>query len=1353
MAWKLIVFGLGKLVWVGLQKTVWIWSWLWLLIFKPVRKRIKQFFKVVIGDLWLSFGKLFLRTKLLTLSIQVFRTAYALEPEIRVSLLLAETYLERACRRFEKRQVEGALADLSRCIDEILIPPKPDAPLSQDELALLVECLEYKLKVFLDTERLSEAAAVCDELIKLKPQNIKMDELYVERAYCELQGGNLDKAIDTLRETPALYKTDLVRKRLYDYLLIRFKRQYDSEFWGRLIPDIEEMIPIAPDEQAKLDLLRGLSEAQALTGDLAGACEVLRKGLQEFPASAELKTDLFATLDSYRLLCGQRNEWRTVVEVCNEQLRFCDPQDNHALGVLYLSRANGRRVCGEYEDAIGDSTKSLQYEQGNGDALTCRGLAELGVGLLDEAIGDLTAAIDNATTVDKDLALRGRAEVYQRKDLHESAIKDYLTLTQDLQSSQTSDYLGLVRSYKALKRHSEIVTLLTVALLKSRDPQLFTGRGDAYRLMGDHDHAIADFIEAIRISPSGTAYDAWGLSLVAKAERPGLPGPERQALLVEAAAFHRKAAEKLPDVVGVWYHLAAALTRLGDREGASKALEHARSLQEQTASQPGMGLPYVLGDVLLITASAAAPDISDELQQLADRTPDDAFNQFYAGWAKIRAGETNEAISYFTEAVRLDPQLGEAYAWRGLAQSRLENWPGAIADADTARKLKPELPLAWVVAGVGHFRLGDRTDPVPLLEEAIRLSPAYADAHRNLLAIRDKRQEWEKAISEGARAIQAGIRDPSIYVAMANAFRMTGKVDKCMEDCNEALLIDPAFWTAHYVRGLTLAVQKLYDTALGDLEMPLRPQFHLTTLDKATIYWARGAVRRLKGDLDSAIESLTEAMSINPGFKQTYYDRGWAHLQKGDLAAALADFERLVQLDEKSWDAYCGRGEVRRLEAKLEEALADVNRAIALKPDLYFAYGIRGRIYINKTDWESAVRDLSKAIEEPGPHPDLYYLRGECRRNNHEWDAAIADYSKAIEEGGKLTASAYSLRGWCRAEINDSEKALEDLNRAVELEPISPQLLANLGWTCHKLGRWSEALEVSDRALGLDPKSVTHLHLRSNTLSQMERWEDAIESYTKLVEVSPKPGLGGRGWVKRFAGDYAGAVADLSKAVELDAKDKYIMENLGWAKNGLGDWQGAIAASTAALELDPSFHFSHQNRALAKCQLGDLDSATQDLFEELENCLDGFTLLAPKRTPSDQRAWKAVCRDWEAMIQEKPLPPVPWLGLALARWMAGQIDASLQALDRAIELDTSFLVPHLLRALASMEAGKITNATADVTMLLSEAPPDWSYRPFVLKVSEQVRLRQTKEELPRKLIEVLALESPAPAPLGLSTCA
>lgn len=69
-----------------------------------------------------------------------------------------------------------------------------------------------------------------------------------------------------------------------------------------------------------------------------------------------------------------------------------------------------------------------------------------------------------------------------------------------------------------------------------------------------------------------------------------------------------------------------------------------------------------------------------------------------------------------------------------------------------------------------------------------------------------------------------------------------------------------------------------------------------------------------------------------------------------------------------------------------------------------------------------------------------------------------------------------------------------------------------------------------------------------------------------------------RGYAKYEKGDPDGAIADYSRALELDPKDAAAYNNRGNVKKDKGDVDGAIADYSRALELDPKFPLAYNNR-------------------------------------------------------------------------------------------------------------------------------------------------------------------------------
>ena len=83
-------------------------------------------------------------------------------------------------------------------------------------------------------------------------------------------------------------------------------------------------------------------------------------------------------------------------------------------------------------------------------------------------------------------------------------------------------------------------------------------------------------------------------------------------------------------------------------------------------------------------------------------------------------------------------------------------------------------------------------------------------------------------------------------------------------------------------------------------------------------------------------------------------------------------------------------------------------------------------------------------------------------------------------------------------------------------------------------------------------------------------------------------------------GDYQGAIADYTKAIEINPQDVGAYTNRGIAKNGLKDYQGAIADWTKVIELIPKSGLSglsYRNRGVDKAWIEDHEGACVDWKE------------------------------------------------------------------------------------------------------------------------------------------------------------
>jgi len=91
-----------------------------------------------------------------------------------------------------------------------------------------------------------------------------------------------------------------------------------------------------------------------------------------------------------------------------------------------------------------------------------------------------------------------------------------------------------------------------------------------------------------------------------------------------------------------------------------------------------------------------------------------------------------------------------------------------------------------------------------------------------------------------------------------------------------------------------------------------------------------------------------------------------------------------------------------------------------------------------------------------------------------------------------------------------------------------------------------------------------------------------------------------RAFEKGNKGDHYGAIADYTKAIEINPNDSIAFYNRGWNKGQLNDYYGAIADYTKAIEINPQYESAYYNRGWSKDELKDYYGAISDYKKAIE---------------------------------------------------------------------------------------------------------------------------------------------------------
>lgn len=160
---------------------------------------------------------------------------------------------------------------------------------------------------------------------------------------------------------------------------------------------------------------------------------------------------------------------------------------------------------------------------------------------------------------------------------------------------------------------------------------------------------------------------------------------------------------------------------------------------------------------------------------------------------------------------------------------------------------------------------------------------------------------------------------------------------------------------------------------------------------------------------------------------------------------------------------------------------------------------------------------------------------------------------------------------------------------------------------------------------------------------------------------------------KALAGDFTGAIADYSRALEHDARNVLFYAGRAEARQRQGDLDGAIADAERGLALAPEAASLHLVRGAARIGKGDTDGAVRDL---------------------------------ERALTLDPENGAAHLFLALVAMQAGDFETVLARTDRAAVLDPGLADIHKLRGAVRLAQTDYVAATAEFAQALARHPGD-----------------------------------------------
>jgi tetratricopeptide (TPR) repeat protein/serine/threonine protein kinase len=831
----------------------------------------------------------------------------------------------------------------------------------------------------------------------------------------------------------------------------------------------------APEQAEALETYNGALLVWGEPGDSPGST-VVHFTLREVPAETYLigEQAVIYPLSSYITGIDTQTDRRYLRALVEGQLLLADKRYADAISAfnraetflplnlpdrlkptgLYYYRALAQAQAGNFNPAIADLTRLVEFDPANALGYTARGVMHWVMGSYDAALDDHNAAL--RLNPDLAYAYSNRALALAQLDDNDSALDD-------------------MNSAIGIERGSDL---------------LYFNRGRVYERLGQYERAAEDFTRAIDLAgpqpryllarAGARSYFAPTAEIIADLDRVLASDPQNPDALLARANLRAQSG----DTTAARQDLEAILS---SDPGNYYALLRLAELELNTTGDTNAALEIVSraiaaydGDAYAYTLRGSIynrlgrwQEAANDLRRSVSLYDQDPFAQAELAYAEYRLDyDAPKATAALNAALEANSSLAQAYNYRGLIAFETGDSQAAIADFDAALNIDATLAETYYNRGRAYAALGQTDSAEADFEKALELDDTFIDAYYQLAEV-----ALERGDAQGAKA----------------------RLDDCVA-------LDKGYGPCHLLYGQILLDERDFAGAVERFNLALG------SAETGIAYHLRGLANFELGNYDAAVADHTSAITLDDSVSEWYSSRARAQYYSGKEAAALDDLNRAEALDATNPDVYVYRAEILTDDGEYDRALSVLEQGLAAgpTPDLYVA---QADTYYQMQDYDSARASLQQALalapgfadalfqlglveyraanynasisaldaylkQRPEDALGLYY-RGLSKFANYDYSASIPDFDQSIALCVSECEVDHYYRGTAYLNLGNLDAAELDFNEAIRLNPDYDFPYNGLGRVAYQRGDYPTAIRYYSDAIRLYDTYATYYDNRA----------------------------------------------------------------------------------------------------------------------------------------------------------------------------------------------------------------------------------------------------------------------------------
>lgn len=564
----------------------------------------------------------------------------------------------------------------------------------------------------------------------------------------------------------------------------------------------------------------------------------------------------------------------------------------------------------------------------------------------------------------------------------------------------------------------------------------------------------------------------------------------------------------------------------------------------------------------------------ERVQQLVVRDPKRAALQLLLGTTLAATGETNQAESAFSKAIRLQPNTRAAY----LLLSQLYVQSGqprkALRELKLALKMAPDDVAALTLEGIIFTAEADYEDARDAYQKVLAIAPDNGIALNNLACIlADHLNQFDAAYPLARRAREVAPSDPSVADTLGWILYRRGEYNPALVLLRESAgklypvpEVQFHLGMACYMAGFEADAMAAFTRALQ-----LKADFP----EEAECRWRLAVLNVDPNHPGADARATLEKWTANhPGDPVALQKLAVIYQSEGSVTKAIATDETILNGNPNNISALAG---LARLYAPSDpkKACSFAKSAYDLAPADRDITSLYGRLAFATGDYQRALTLLQFSSQAEPQNPEVLFDLGKAFYSVGEVPEAESLVQKALQSGTTFTRTDEARRFLAMVTLANriQDPSAAQVNQVLAAAPDDVPALMVKAAICEKKSDQAMARQIYWRILKIYPDFAPAKRELAILYAENPA-DDALEYSIALQARQSFPGdprvAKSLGMMVCRQGDYTRAVGLLQESAHQLTSDPQLLYFLGLAQFRLNNAPASKTNLQRALTLDLS---------------------------------------------------------------------------------------------------------------------------------------------------------------------------------------